>query len=118
MALARLRKELKDLVSGEDVSGVAATPRGDDLTRLQGTFKGPEGTPYEGGVFFVDIVIPQQYPFEPPKMKFETKIWHPNICEGAAVGEQAASWSLPYYHAPCISLGSIYNGSCFEDYPL
>ena len=38
------------------------------------------------------------------------KIWHPNVCEGAAVGEQAASWSLPYYHAPCISLGSIYNG--------
>ena len=46
------------------------------------------------------------------------KIWHPNVCEGAAVGEQAASWSLPYYHAPCISLGSIYNGSCFEDYPF
>ena len=44
-----------------------------------GTLKGPEGTPYEGGVFFVDIVIPQQYPFEPPKMKFENKIWHPNI---------------------------------------
>ena len=79
MALARLRKELKDLVSGEDVSGVTATPRGDDLTRLVGTLKGPEGTPYEGGVFFVDIVIPQQYPFEPPKMKFENKIWHPNI---------------------------------------
>ena len=46
------------------------------------------------------------------------KIFHPNICEGAAVGEQAAAWSLPYYHAPCISLGSIYNGSCFEDYPF
>lgn len=46
------------------------------------------------------------------------KIWHPNICEGAALGEQAASWSLPYYHAPCISLGSIFNGSCFEDFPF
>ena len=41
-----------------------------------------------------------------------------NICEGGRVGEQAAAWSLPYYHAPCISLGSIYNGTCFEDgYP-
>ena len=40
------------------------------------------------------------------------------MCEGAAVGEQSAAWSLPYYHAPCISLGSIYNGSCFEDYPF
>ena len=73
MALARLRKELKDLVNGAEVSGVNATPRGDDLTHLVGTLKGPEGTAYEKGVFFVDIKIPQQYPFEPPKMKFETK---------------------------------------------
>merc|ERR1712176_469079 len=40
---------------------------------------GPEGTPYEGGVFDVDVLIPSEYPFEPPKMKFTTKIWHPNI---------------------------------------
>lgn len=45
------------------------------------------------------------------------KIFHPNVCEGAAVGEQSAAWSLPYYHAPCISLGSMYAGGCFEDYP-
>jgi iduronate 2-sulfatase len=45
------------------------------------------------------------------------KIWHENICEGAAVGEQAASWTQPYYHAPCISLGSIYNHTCYESYP-
>ncbi|MCQ2818747.1 MAG: ubiquitin-conjugating enzyme family protein [archaeon] len=23
--------------------------------------------------------MPQEYPFKPPKMKFDTKIWHPNI---------------------------------------
>ena len=27
----------------------------------------------------MDILIPQEYPFEPPKMKFITKIWHPNV---------------------------------------
>jgi ubiquitin-conjugating enzyme (huntingtin interacting protein 2) len=27
----------------------------------------------------VDIIIPPDYPFKPPKMKFDTKIWHPNI---------------------------------------
>lgn len=27
----------------------------------------------------VDIQIPKNYPFEPPKMKFDTKCWHPNI---------------------------------------
>lgn len=45
------------------------------------------------------------------------KIFHPNVCDGAAVGEQAAAWSEPYYHAPCISLGSIYNHTCYEEYP-
>ena len=45
------------------------------------------------------------------------KIFHPNICDGAIAGEQAAAWTVPYYHAPCISLGSIYNGSCYESYP-
>merc|ERR1712228_703618 len=45
----------------------------------KGTIQGPAGTCYEGGVFEIDIQIPKQYPFEPPKMKFTTKIWHPNI---------------------------------------
>lgn len=52
---------------------------GTDLSHLEGTITGPDGTPYEGGVFKIDIVIPSSYPFEPPKMKFVTKIWHPNI---------------------------------------
>ena len=36
---------------------------------LKGTFLGPEGTPYDGGVFEVDIVVPQGYPFTALKMK-------------------------------------------------
>jgi len=35
--------------------------------------KGPADTPYSGGLFTVDIIIPQEYPFTPPKMKFTTK---------------------------------------------
>merc|ERR1719247_2936888 len=31
------------------------------------------------GVFHIDIEIPADYPYNPPKMKFTTKIWHPNI---------------------------------------
>ncbi|GLJ24568.1 hypothetical protein SUGI_0469460 [Cryptomeria japonica] len=32
-----------------------------------------------GGSFQIDIRLPDGYPFEPPKMQFITKVWHPNI---------------------------------------
>jgi ubiquitin-protein ligase len=75
----RLLKELKE-VAKDDTSGITAGPVTEgNLRHLKGTIPGPSGTPYEGGVFEIDIVIPKQYPFEPPKMKYMTKIWHPNI---------------------------------------
>ena len=42
-------------------------------THLIGTLKGPDDTPYAKGTFEVDIIIPDDYPFTPPKMKFITK---------------------------------------------
>jgi len=50
-----------------------------DHAHWKACLKGPEDTPYGGGQFTVDIVIPAQYPFAPPKMKFDTKVWHPNV---------------------------------------
>jgi len=46
---------------------------------LKGQFRGPPYTPYEGGVFVLDIKIARDYPFKPPDIKFETRIWHPNV---------------------------------------
>ena len=36
-------------------------------------------TPFSLGTYQIGITIPSGYPFEPPKMKFLTKVWHPNI---------------------------------------
>ena len=76
----RIAKELADLQS-DTHSNITVTPAGssDDLTHLKGSFKGPEGTPYEKGTYVIDIRISSEYPFKPPTMKFDTKVWHPNV---------------------------------------
>ncbi|PNS15494.1 ubiquitin-conjugating enzyme E2-16 kDa [Sphaceloma murrayae] len=78
----RLAKEIQD-VQKDTHSGVTLEPVDSDsfdkLDHFYGVFKGPPDTPFEGGIFRVDIRIPNEYPFQPPKMKFLTKIWHPNI---------------------------------------
>ncbi|VEU21970.1 DEKNAAC102982 [Brettanomyces naardenensis] len=75
----RISKELED-VKRDKLSQVAIEPvEEDNLQHLKGNFEGPPGTPYEGGLFEVDIKIPDEYPFKPPIMKFDTKVYHPNI---------------------------------------
>jgi ubiquitin-conjugating enzyme (huntingtin interacting protein 2) len=77
--LKRLEKELSDIRTLAKDSSVSADAVGDNLTHWKGHLKGPEGTPYSGGSYYIDIQIPADYPYNPPKMKFDTKIWHPNI---------------------------------------
>ena len=49
------------------------------------TLLGTDGSFYENGVFFLDFVFPKQYPVQPPKVKFETRIYHVNITKSGRV---------------------------------
>ncbi|VDN11444.1 unnamed protein product [Dibothriocephalus latus] len=40
---------------------------------------GPDGTPFEGGVFASRLTFPADYPLSPPEMRFTSEIFHPNI---------------------------------------
>lgn len=78
--LNRIKKELKDCNKDIEVSGIKAELINEsDLMHWQGVINGPEQSPYQGGKFVVDIVLPSDYPFVPPKMKFVSKVWHPNV---------------------------------------
>lgn len=77
--LGRLKKELADFKKGTDTSGITLEEDPSDPRHFVGVLNGPVDTPYSGGVFRVDINIPTDYPFGPPKMKFITKLWHPNM---------------------------------------
>lgn len=76
----RIGKEIAD-IHADTHSQIKAEPfyNNDDITHLRGSFPGPPGTPYEGGTYNIEIKIPTDYPFRPPTMKFETKVWHPNV---------------------------------------
>ncbi|ORZ33475.1 ubiquitin conjugating enzyme [Catenaria anguillulae PL171] len=49
------------------------------MSHLIGTIHGPPGTPYEGGKFDIDFRVPDNYPFSPPKARFVTPVYHPNV---------------------------------------
>ncbi|KAI0906594.1 ubiquitin-conjugating enzyme/RWD-like protein [Ustulina deusta] len=77
----RVAKELSDMAADAANSNISAEPvdSSGDLTHLKARISGPPSTPYEGGQYIVDVKIPPEYPFRPPIMKFDTKVWHPNI---------------------------------------
>lgn len=54
-------------------------PVGDNLFEWTGTIMGAEGSPYAGGVYYLQMNFSEKYPYEPPKVTFKTKIYHCNI---------------------------------------
>ena len=49
------------------------------MTNWNVKLPGPEGSPYAGGTFVINIDFSDNYPFKCPKILFVTKIYHPNI---------------------------------------
>ena len=79
VASRRLFQEYRALTT-DPPDGITAGPvTEDDIFTWEALIAGPDGTPFEGGLFPATLVFPKDYPLAPPTMRFTCDIWHPNV---------------------------------------
>ena len=59
--------------------GISAWPVDDNMLNLEAQIAGPAGSSFEEGTFHLSVQITERYPLEPPRVRFKTPIYHPNI---------------------------------------
>ena len=73
IAKRRLNKDIKELLKSRDEMaemGIYVTIDDDNLTNMYALLIGSDDTPYEGGFYYFQLTIPDNYPIAPPKVKF------------------------------------------------
>ncbi|EEA27434.1 hypothetical protein TMatcc_004275 [Talaromyces marneffei ATCC 18224] len=78
-SMKRISKELAELMETPPTGISVQLADESDVYKWKVSMKGPEGTPYQGGTFLVNLILPNEYPFKPPTVSFATKIYHPNV---------------------------------------
>lgn len=79
MALTtRIIKETEKL-QRECPPGICAMPTKDNPRYFKVMIHGPPQSCFEGGFFHLELFLPEDYPMVPPKVRFITRIYHPNV---------------------------------------
>lgn len=82
-----------------------------DIRRGLAAIAGPPGTAFEGGVFFLRVSLPETYPRTPMRMRFLTRMYHPNISSRGEIHAaflNASDWSpIITVESALISISSL-----------
>ena len=84
-SLKRIKNELLEMQTEPPANCTAGPININDLYNWQATIIGPCNSPYTGGIFKLNVTFTGKYPFKPPKIKFLTKIYHPNINRNGSI---------------------------------
>lgn len=79
LTISRLTKELAKLQSEADKLEGIIIEHPEDLMVWKAKIKGPVDTPFEEGIFDMQLTFDSDYPRKPPSVKFITPMYHPNI---------------------------------------
>lgn len=81
MTLANTRRIMVETrnLSRDPPPGISATPDDANCRYFHVVMAGPPGSPYEGGIFKLELFLPENYPLVAPSVRFLTRIFHPNI---------------------------------------
>jgi len=81
----RINRELEEIKNFPPDNCSAGLINDNNIFEWRATILGPHGSPYEGGIFQLKIVLQQDYPFTSPKVTFDTKIYHCNISNNGSI---------------------------------
>jgi ubiquitin-protein ligase len=85
MTLKRLQREYKEMQKSNNDMCKASPTNETDLYHWTAVIFGPKETPFENGIFKLNISFPSNYPISPPDVRFETKMIHPNIYDSGKI---------------------------------
>ena len=74
----RIIKETQRLLQ-DPPPGITISPDEQNQRYFSVIIEGPAQSPYECGIFKLELFLPEEYPMSAPKVRFLTKIYHPNI---------------------------------------
>merc|ERR1719387_2584774 len=90
-SVKRVLMELKQVASGaagvwmHSGAGIHVFPAPDSINFWRVLIEGPGDSPFEDGVFALNVVILSNYPFQAPQITFETPIYHCNVNDSGKI---------------------------------